>query len=481
MTSAMDGARSEGYVPPEAHGRRAGRWAGRRTKCSRPRSTTSPPLRRRSDRGQGRRGDDARFLAGGQSLIPMMKMRLASPGEARRHQPHPRPRHARPENGHLRVGALVRHADIVALRPRLRRGRVGRAVDLRPAGTQPRHDVRVDRPLRPRGRLELGAARDRRRRRRTRPPASGRSRSPTSSPTCSPTRSPTTRWSPRCASTCQPGASGGRTRSSSARSATTRRSRSPPTSSSRPTADRRGPGSRSPSVTPVNTKVTAAEALLVGQQPSDELFAEAGELAAQASEPRDDVRGTAEWKRNVVRVFTRGGRWPPPHEQAHTSMTERQHRGGHRHDQRHGSHARRRAAHAARRLHSHERRAHRHAHRLRHDELRRVHGLARRHAGEVVHGARGAGRRPVDHDRRGTEAPNGVHPIQAAFKEEHGLQCGFCTPAMMLVGGTARAEPDPSDDDVRWAISGNICRCTGYMNIVKAIQRGSRRLGRPRR
>ncbi len=64
-----------------------------------------------------------------------------------------------------------------------------------------------------------------------------------------------------------------------------------------------------------------------------------------------------------------------------------------------------------------------------------------------------------------------LHPIQTAFKENHGLQCGFCTPGMMLVGSALLAEnPDPSDDDVRWAISGNICRCTGYMNIVKAIQ-----------
>ena len=58
-------------------------------------------------------------------------------------------------------------------------------------------------------------------------------------------------------------------------------------------------------VAPINTKVTAAEALLTGEAPSDDLFAEAGELAAQASEPRSDVRGSAEWKRNVVRVFTR--------------------------------------------------------------------------------------------------------------------------------------------------------------------------------
>jgi carbon-monoxide dehydrogenase small subunit len=62
-------------------------------------------------------------------------------------------------------------------------------------------------------------------------------------------------------------------------------------------------------------------------------------------------------------------------------------------------------------------------------------------------------------------------PIQAAFKEHHGLQCGYCTPGMMLVGSALIEEnPDPSDDDVRHAISGNICRCTGYMNIVAAIQ-----------
>ena len=71
----------------------------------------------------------------------------------------------------------------------------------------------------------------------------------------------------------------------------------------------------------------------------------------------------------------------------------------------------------------------------------------------------------------GLAGPDGLHPIQAAFKEEHGLQCGFCTPVMMLTGAALiEQNPDPSDDDVRWAISGQICRCTGYMNIVKAIQ-----------
>jgi carbon-monoxide dehydrogenase small subunit len=71
----------------------------------------------------------------------------------------------------------------------------------------------------------------------------------------------------------------------------------------------------------------------------------------------------------------------------------------------------------------------------------------------------------------GLAGPAGLHPIQAAFKEEHGLQCGFCTPGMMLTGAALiEQNPAPSDDDVRWAISGQICRCTGYMNIVKAIQ-----------
>jgi carbon-monoxide dehydrogenase small subunit len=61
--------------------------------------------------------------------------------------------------------------------------------------------------------------------------------------------------------------------------------------------------------------------------------------------------------------------------------------------------------------------------------------------------------------------------IQKAFHQEHGLQCGFCTPAMMLVGSAFLEEnPNPTDDEIRWAISGNLCRCTGYMNIVKSIQ-----------
>jgi carbon-monoxide dehydrogenase small subunit len=64
-----------------------------------------------------------------------------------------------------------------------------------------------------------------------------------------------------------------------------------------------------------------------------------------------------------------------------------------------------------------------------------------------------------------------LHPVQQGFTEEHGLQCGFCTPGMMLVSAALLEDnPDPSEQEIRWALSGNICRCTGYQNIVKAVQ-----------
>ncbi len=63
-----------------------------------------------------------------------------------------------------------------------------------------------------------------------------------------------------------------------------------------------------------------------------------------------------------------------------------------------------------------------------------------------------------------------LHPIQEGFKQEHGLQCGFCTPGMMMAASALLADnPDPTEDEVRWALSGNLCRCTGYQNIVKAV------------
>jgi aerobic carbon-monoxide dehydrogenase small subunit len=73
-----------------------------------------------------------------------------------------------------------------------------------------------------------------------------------------------------------------------------------------------------------------------------------------------------------------------------------------------------------------------------------------------------------------------LHPIQQGFKEEHGLQCGFCTPGMMLVSSVLLEEnPDPSEEEIRWALSGNICRCTGYQNIVKAVQWAAKNMKEP--
>jgi len=63
-----------------------------------------------------------------------------------------------------------------------------------------------------------------------------------------------------------------------------------------------------------------------------------------------------------------------------------------------------------------------------------------------------------------------LHPVQEGFKECHGLQCGFCTPGMMLASkALLERNPNPTEDDVRWALSGNLCRCTGYQNIVKSV------------
>jgi carbon-monoxide dehydrogenase small subunit len=74
----------------------------------------------------------------------------------------------------------------------------------------------------------------------------------------------------------------------------------------------------------------------------------------------------------------------------------------------------------------------------------------------------------------GLETAEGLHPMQESFHEEHGLQCGFCTPGMMLTAIALLEEnPDPSEEEIRWALSGNVCRCTGYQNIVKAVRRAA--------
>lgn len=79
----------------------------------------------------------------------------------------------------------------------------------------------------------------------------------------------------------------------------------------------------------------------------------------------------------------------------------------------------------------------------------------------------------------GVAAKDGkLHPLQEGFKEEHGLQCGYCTPGMILSSyALLKENPHPTEDEIRWGISGNLCRCTGYKNIVKAVQYAAEKIG----
>jgi carbon-monoxide dehydrogenase small subunit len=77
----------------------------------------------------------------------------------------------------------------------------------------------------------------------------------------------------------------------------------------------------------------------------------------------------------------------------------------------------------------------------------------------------------------GLEKDGKLHPLQDAFVEEHGLQCGYCTPGMLMTGyAFLQSHKSPTEDEIRLGISGNLCRCTGYVNIVKAYQTAAARL-----
>ena len=78
----------------------------------------------------------------------------------------------------------------------------------------------------------------------------------------------------------------------------------------------------------------------------------------------------------------------------------------------------------------------------------------------------------------GIAAPDGaLHALQEGFREMHGLQCGFCTPGMMLSSiALLRENPDPSEEEIRWALSGNVCRCTGYQKIIDAVRLAAERM-----
>ena len=80
----------------------------------------------------------------------------------------------------------------------------------------------------------------------------------------------------------------------------------------------------------------------------------------------------------------------------------------------------------------------------------------------------------------GLEQDGKLHPLQEAFMTEHGLQCGYCTPGMLMTSvAFLKKNPRPTEDEIRHAISGNLCRCTGYVNIVKAIQHAAAKLAAP--
>jgi carbon-monoxide dehydrogenase small subunit len=77
----------------------------------------------------------------------------------------------------------------------------------------------------------------------------------------------------------------------------------------------------------------------------------------------------------------------------------------------------------------------------------------------------------------GLEQNGTLHPLQEGFMAEHGLQCGYCTPGMLMTSyAFLKKHPSPTEDDIRWAISGNLCRCTGYVNIVKAVQHAAAKI-----
>ena len=192
----------------------------------------------------------------------------------------------------------------------------------------------------------------------------------------------------------------------------------------------------------------------------------AGTLAAEHDQP-------------VHRPARTGRLQAPPRRRADQAGAANRHRPGarrcrderHDHRQRRDAHRRRRAARPARAPAARPLRAHRHPLGVRHVELRRLRRAPRRHAGEELHGARRDGRRPLRRHRRGTRRARRSRPGAAGL---HGVP----RPAVRVLHAGDDADrpwlldrdPDPSEEDIREAISGQLCRCTGYHNIVKAVR-----------
>ncbi len=166
-------------------------------------------------------------------------------------------------------------------------------------------------------------------------------------------------------------------------------------------------------------KAVKAEAALRGKRPDEATIKQAAQFAAEAADPSADLRGSVEYKKDLVRVLTARA-------------------------------------------------------------LRKA--IERAHCGACTVLLDG---RPVKsctlfavqaHGREittveGLEQDGKLHPLQESFMAEHGLQCGYCTPGMLMTSvAFLKKHPKPTEDEIRWGISGNLCRCTGYVNIVKAIQ-----------
>ena len=231
--------------------------------------------------------------------------------------------------------------------------------------------------------------------------------------------------------------------------------------------DRRGPASRSPRSARVSPR-REAERALIGKQPSDELFNEAARLAAGACSPITDQRGSAEYKRHVAGVLTQRAL-----RSAHRARTE-------------GAGVMQVTVSVNGREHTRDVEPRMLLVHFLRDEL----GLTGTHwgcdtsncgtcvvlmDGEPVKSCTVLAATAAGHEIRtveGLEVDGVLDPVQQGFTEEHGLQCGFCTPGMML---TARALLDRNAEshrrrEIREAISGQICRCTGYSTIVRSIR-----------
>ena len=120
----------------------------------------------------------------------------------------------------------------------------------------------------------------------------------------------------------------------------------------------------------------------------------------------------------------------------------------------------------------------RHACRLRHLAVRRLRRPCRRRGDQVLHGAGGDLRRRDVTTIEGLAHDGKLHPMQQAFQDNHGLQCGFCTPGMIMaaIDLVNREGPNLDEAAIRHGLEGNICRCTGYHNIVKAVAQGAREM-----